>query len=777
MGTSKPQHEQSSAEGEVSPSAVAVPSDDSPTSCSRSSEDAQAVLNDSHHALDDDPEGLAARDNDKNGEQAASSSQGIPATIETSKPDPPPSVVDVDPHRDEFFEENDRMPPARASSFVEDENRIQSVVQAALSSGSNHTPSNNHAINANAHQSMLPPFSPAPAPAVLSHMVPVTMIRQSSFAGEPLPSFPEQTIHTNRSDGSEPHSLSQQQQQQQQQGTDQPTVDSIPQQEMMNMDSSNNNHSSIADPPRPPSVIGTYHPPTAIDENPTPIANGGAVMHQPVALMAHPHQQFNTNQSLAVTHPPATTMMVMGGALAGTGGRRKIKLRMEEELPVAADDERGFLRSIRRSALFGSGELSSGRASPDVRKQVDRGTLTISWFEGTSTLELQEHVRNSVIRKLKLPKHIELVDFRVIDESSDPPEDIVLCPYIPNGSQFLLRFTTRDRSKDRESPILPPVSPSAAPSPHPQKGRRDGLDPEELKDLQQKLESMRPRSNSTIRKNLLGQGQENIINQNMNNNINLPDQLNGNMPTRSVAQTPEASAAAAATTHEEAAEDEQSDEDEMVLHSEDPIEARLRQITELLLRDREAEAKSSSPGTKRQVVFTLANYFVLFLSLIAISAEIQARAPTWIASLESQVKNVADCSADKDALFECVSRGDFAGLVASVLLWLSRSLATKKLFLFGFDSPQKLWTVVYECLVTSFCWGFSYLFVRRGLNPDTRSRFVQKYWKDAVYGSLAGFNAAFMKQVLKNFIPQEAVENAMKTQQLKILSWLPHFQD
>lgn len=221
----------------------------------------------------------------------------------------------------------------------------------------------------------------------------------------------------------------------------------------------------------------------------------------------------------------------------------------------------------------------------------------------------------------------------------------------------------------------------------------------------------------------------------------------------------------------------EDDYDDMMLHSEDPIEARLRQITELLILDRQKKRSkySSHKREKRQVIFVLANYFVLFLSLIAISAEIQARAPNWLLSLESSLKNVQDCAADKDALFQCVSNGDFAGLVASILLYLSRSVATRRFFLFGFETPKKLWTVVYESLVTSVCWGFSYLFIRRGMNPDTRPQFVQKYWKEAVYGSLAGFNAAFMKHVLKNLIPQEAVEDVLRERQLKILSWLPSF--
>jgi len=163
----------------------------------------------------------------------------------------------------------------------------------------------------------------------------------------------------------------------------------------------------------------------------------------------------------------------------------------------------------------------------------------------------------------------------------------------------------------------------------------------------------------------------------------------------------------------------------------------------------------------------------LFLSLIAISAEIQARAPGWHAAMEQQLKNVHDCSKDKESLFQCVENGDMAGLVASVVLWMSRSAATKRIFLLGFESPKRLWTAVYESLVTAVCWGFSYMFIRRGMNPDNNRDFLRRYWKDAIYGSLAGFNAAFMKHVLKNLIPQEVIEDALQERQLKILSWLP----
>jgi len=642
-------------------------------------------------------------------ERSSSKSPTItPVVAESTKPDPPPSVVDINEEREELDDDilDDQV---GREIYTVDENRIQSqILQAALTTS---TP-----------------------PITMLQQPPNTMLLQHHHQQQqPLDLLSSHARHG---------------------GLDlRPPQQAPPQPNAPLLDESQVPHGleRASSFEQTESVLPTIPAPPINGQFPVPMA---AAPQGAMAVLT-PQTSFG--------HPQA--MMMMGGGAGGgiPGGRRKIKLRMEQEPNPnmmesgqfeSQDESRsGFLRSIRRSALFGSGDLS-GPISPAEpnNKLIYRGMLTISWFEGTSTAELQEHVKRSVIRKLKLPKHIRLIDFRVLDESSDPPEEIVLCPYIPNGSQFLLRFSTRDTSRDAEnSPIRPPVSPSAAPSPHPKKGIHNGLDQAELADLQEKLDALRPQTQKTDKNGKELEGRHKDAND--KNPLTPPRKDSG--------------------------DGEGSDDDEMMLHSEDPIEARLRQITELLLRDREDQGKKDEVPhhARRQVVFTLANYFVLFLSFIAISAEISSRAPEWISSLEKQMKNVADCSANQDALFECVSRGDFAGLVASILLWLSRSVATKNIFLFGFDTPHKLWTVVYECLVSAFCWGVSYLFIRRGLNPDTRSRFVQKYWKDAVYGSLAGFNAAFLKQVLKNFIPQEAVEHAMKTQQLKILSWLPNFHD
>jgi hypothetical protein len=270
--------------------------------------------------------------------------------------------------------------------------------------------------------------------------------------------------------------------------------------------------------------------------------------------------------------------------------------------------------------------------------------------------------------------------------------EIVLSPFIPDGSQFLLQFSLHDTNEDggtktpasQYSSVYPPVSPSAAPSPHPTKDFLSGLNANQLALLKIPAENGR-------NKNSFGKSSTHAksMPQRTLSRSNLQDKGRDEKSDEDEDHT---------NVLGEGYEDDDTD-DEIQMHTrEDPIEARLRQITELLIRDRQQKNSGSSSRRqeKRQVVFVLANYFVLFLSLIAISAEIQARAPNWLSNLESHMQNVQDCAANQEALFQCVTNGDFAGLVASVIIWLTRSVATRRIFLFGFETRQKLWSVVYE---------------------------------------------------------------------------------
>jgi hypothetical protein len=125
--------------------------------------------------------------------------------------------------------------------------------------------------------------------------------------------------------------------------------------------------------------------------------------------------------------------------VAPPGGRRKIKFRLQEEVPrnigntttttSSTSARQSLLGSIRRGSrsMFGRQQMQHDAENneqdvPPHYVTVDRGGIAVSWFEGTSSLELHEHVRKSVVRKLKLQKTIQLSDMRVMDETADPPE-------------------------------------------------------------------------------------------------------------------------------------------------------------------------------------------------------------------------------------------------------------------------------------------------------------------------------------------------------------------
>jgi hypothetical protein len=98
-------------------------------------------------------------------------------------------------------------------------------------------------------------------------------------------------------------------------------------------------------------------------------------------------------------------------------GRRKIKLRLEEDLRI--DERRSFF-----SRSFSRHKRDDSLLSVDSVAQIgiDRGSIAVSWFEGTTSAELQEHVRKSVVRKMGLHEDVKLNDLRIVDETMDPPE-------------------------------------------------------------------------------------------------------------------------------------------------------------------------------------------------------------------------------------------------------------------------------------------------------------------------------------------------------------------
>ena len=124
---------------------------------------------------------------------------------------------------------------------------------------------------------------------------------------------------------------------------------------------------------------------------------------------------------LQMHHPsPLPSSVIM--PMSHSGGKRKIHLRLVEDMTSHSTPN----NNIRKTPSFLSFRRRKAHqrsiSENEVQTDTDRGRVTVSWYEGTTSLELQEHVRNTVIRKLGLNGTTRLVDMRILDESSNPPE-------------------------------------------------------------------------------------------------------------------------------------------------------------------------------------------------------------------------------------------------------------------------------------------------------------------------------------------------------------------
>lgn len=147
-------------------------------------------------------------------------------------------------------------------------------------------------------------------------------------------------------------------------------------------------------------------------------------------------QQFHHLPSMLSQQP---VLPIPNQVTTMPGGKRKIHLHLWEDVSRMMKPETSTLFSFRRkkgilrrspapesSPISELNDSTHNRSSESdnnmTNRWEDRGSLTVSWYEGTNSLELQEHVQNSVIRKLGLRSTTKLLDFRVLDESSHPPE-------------------------------------------------------------------------------------------------------------------------------------------------------------------------------------------------------------------------------------------------------------------------------------------------------------------------------------------------------------------
>ena len=196
-----------------------------------------------------------------------------------------------------------------------------------------------------------------------------------------------------------------------------------------------------------------------VDENRLhvdPLQPQGFLSHPPPlqqqihpGYLHHPMQQ-QQQQPHPLSHhhamqpPPQPTMMLQQ---TSSSTRRKIRLRLQEERSHPIHHPRqsilGHLRKRSQNMMFGSNSFSHVEDDTNndmIFDNIDRGNISVSWFVGTSSLELHEHVRRSVIRKLKLEKHVQLVDMRLLDETVDPPEGMYVCMCMLAEEDFFICY-------------------------------------------------------------------------------------------------------------------------------------------------------------------------------------------------------------------------------------------------------------------------------------------------------------------------------------------------
>jgi hypothetical protein len=151
-----------------------------------------------------------------------------------------------------------------------------------------------------------------------------------------------------------------------------------------------------------------------------------AFMPQPPSLLHH-QSSFHSHQTQLLGQPaygyaPAPAMQQPMLSHSAASRKRKIKLKLQEEIlarPTHARKGSFFFGARSTRKLLTSQPLLEDQPQTN---EVDRGVIAVSWYEGTSTTELQEHVKASALRKLKLENGQQLDDIRIMDTTVDPPE-------------------------------------------------------------------------------------------------------------------------------------------------------------------------------------------------------------------------------------------------------------------------------------------------------------------------------------------------------------------
>jgi|AntRauTorckE5430_2_1112549.scaffolds.fasta_scaffold00207_4 hypothetical protein len=146
----------------------------------------------------------------------------------------------------------------------------------------------------------------------------------------------------------------------------------------------------------------------------------------------HPHPHVAHNNNPIMVHAPS----------APNPGRRKMTLRLVEDIHTTSiidHNNEGAKKSIfsrlsRRTRTRSMGSCDYDDKGNEKQEEVMEGSpqrlkatqkhgeISISWYGGTSAVELQDHVRKSVETKLRIGRKKLLLNLCMIDESVEPPE-------------------------------------------------------------------------------------------------------------------------------------------------------------------------------------------------------------------------------------------------------------------------------------------------------------------------------------------------------------------
>lgn len=188
------------------------------------------------------------------------------------------------------------------------------------------------------------------------------------------------------------------------------------------------------------------------------------------AILSTPTEAVASNNTSPVqaTAAPTITQSPSRIAYVSPPGRRSITLRLLEEVDASFADNLGKLTPFKRLNLrrFRSlslstvvvpneskidmtdrqnnsnnggsnsnsgGSSSNNNGSSGENHVIDRGIISVSWYEGTTSAEMTEHVFNCVLRKLRsgMPNSSngekkKLEDVRLLDENVVPHEGLFI---------------------------------------------------------------------------------------------------------------------------------------------------------------------------------------------------------------------------------------------------------------------------------------------------------------------------------------------------------------